>query len=307
MSMGVGPVAALGIFDGVHLGHQKILEQTVLRARQLKTEALVLTFHPHPQVVLGGEGPKLITTLEDRQALIRGCGIHRVLVESFTPSFAQLTPEEFFTEVIVGKLQVREIVVGYDYTFGQGGAGNVETLRTLGQAQGIQVHRVSPVEIAGRKVSSTLIRELVTQGQVEKARILLGRPFFLRGKVIHGEGLARQWRVPTANLAVSEEILWPMDGVYLATAEMSAEGELPAIVSIGTKPTFDGRERVIEVHILDRQWDLYDNQLTVFFHRFVRPQRRFGSEAELFAQVHRDIAEARIFFATPSKVECTGE
>ena len=151
MSMDVGPVAALGIFDGVHLGHQKILEQTVLRARQLKTEALVLTFHPHPQVVLGGEGPKLITTLEDRQALIRGCGIHRVLVESFIPSFAQLTPEEFFTEVIVGKLQVREIVVGYDYTFGQGGAGNVETLRTLGQAQGIQVHRVSPVEIAGRK------------------------------------------------------------------------------------------------------------------------------------------------------------
>lgn len=295
-----GPVAALGVFDGVHLGHRRILEQTVLRARTLHTESLVLTFEPHPLVVLGGRVPKLINSLTERRRLIHSCGVDRVLVEPFTPEYAAMEPQAFFEQILVGKVMMQEIVVGYDYTFGRGGRGDVRTLHTLGDQHGIKVLSVPPVEIDGVKVSSTVIRNLIANGCLKQVADLLGRPFYLVGTVIHGDGRARRWQVPTANLRIPGEMLIPKDGVYVASVDLGAAPDtgtkLPAIVSIGSKPTFAGKERAIEVHVLDQQLDLYDDEITVYFYDYLRSQCRFNSEAELFEQIRRDVEVVRTFF-----------
>ncbi len=285
-------VAALGAFDGIHLAHAKILDTAVERARALSVAAVACTFDPHPTAVLKpalAQAP--IATLEENLARIGERGLDATLVIPFTPEFSRIEAEVFTDEVLVRTLGVREVVVGFNHTFGRGARGTAALLRDLGAARGFVAHVLPPLQVNGLTVSSSAIREALREGDVELARSLLGRSYSVTGRVQRGAGRGRTLGFPTANLRPDRPLALAA-GVYAAHACWDGQ-RADAVVNIGYRPTFDESEYWVEAYLFDFSGDLYDRQLTLDLLRRIRAEMKFPGVEALKTQVQVDMAEAR--------------
>lgn len=302
-----GPsVVTIGNFDGVHRGHRDVLTRMVADARATGASAVVVTFDPHPAQVHRPEiAPPLLTGLADRLALLAETGLDAVLVCHYTHAFAAQTPEEFVEHYLVRALGARVVVAGKDVRFGRGNTGDLSTMQTLGERFGFRVEVIDDVaghpdpHLAGhplthRRWSSTWARELLTEGDVAAATVVLGRMHRMRGVVVHGDARGRHLGFPTANLAPDAVGMVPADGVYAGwLLRHGARGEpQPAAISIGTNPTFGGIGRRVEAYVLDRDdLDLYDEEVVLEFVARIRPTVTFDGVDALVAQMHRDVAD----------------
>ncbi len=290
-----GPHAVtIGNFDGVHRGHQALLARTVAAARERGARSLVVTFEPLPLYVLRPEAaPKRLTTNQERIAALAAYGIDDIVVLRFDRALAELSAHEFVACLVEGAHPV-EVVVGEDFAFGHNRAGTPDLLRELGERYGFAVTVVGRVADPDGEISSTRIRRMLAEGSVADAARLLGRPFALSGVVVHGARRGRLLGYPTANLALPPEHAVPADGIYAAKAAIGDSSALwPAMVYVGTRPTFDDPARIVEVNLLDFAGDLYGARLTVLFVEQIRGDRRFDSAEALIEQMRRDEAETR--------------
>jgi len=294
------PVLTIGNFDGVHLGHRSILDTVVARARSLGGESVLFTFDPHPRKILQPErAPSLLTTLEQKVELLEASGIDILIVEPFDLEFARTTPENFVREFIHRRIAPREVYVGYDFHFGKDREGSMRLLAETGPKLGFSVTIIPEITVTERSVNSTRIRSLLSAGQVEEARELLGRPFSVRGRVIEGMKRGREMGFPTANLAPENEIL-PNPGVYVCSVRFLDEGDpekgkvYPAVTNLGYRPTFDDqRDLVAESHLLDFSGDLYGRKIDLAFLGLLRAEQKFESVDALRAQIGRDVDSLR--------------
>jgi len=308
---GYGPsVVTLGNFDGVHKGHQAVLSTVVRLARDDDSHgdgahAVAVTFDPHPVAVLHPErAPQIITSPELRLELLAATGLDAVLVMEFTRDLALWTPERFVVDVFVKALGASVVVVGEDTRFGVRNSGNVDTLRQLGAEHGFKVLTLADIGKGGRW-SSSRVRRLVTAGEVATATEILGRPHRVCGEVVHGDHRGRQLGYPTANLSQESAGLVPADGVYAGwlirptLPERDPDRVLPAAISVGTNPTFDGTQRRVEAYVLDRtDLDLYGETVTVEFIEHLRPTEKFESIDDLLVQIADDVERARTVLAS---------
>lgn len=288
------PVVTVGNFDGVHLGHHAIITEAVARAAHHGGVCLLVTFEPHPQLVIGRRPLlSLLTPLEEKLRLLARFPIAAVLVIPFTLEVAQTEPERYVQQVYVECLHARELVVGYTHAFGRHGAGNTDLLQRMGSAYGFQVRVVPPVTADGSVVNSTRVRECVTTGRVCEAARLLGYPYTLAGRVRHGEGRGRLLDFPTANLQIaSPQKLLPAHGVYAVRAS-TGSSEWPGVMNIGVRPTFGPGAVSVEVHLLDFQGDVYGCDLRVEVVERLRAEQRFSGVDALRAQIAADVEQAR--------------
>jgi riboflavin kinase/FMN adenylyltransferase len=294
------PVLTLGNFDGVHLGHQAILDLVIARARALGGESILYTFEPHPKRVLQPESNlRLLDTFDQKVETLENLGLDAVIAEPFDLEFAQVSPDQFIGHHIHECIHPVEVYVGYDFHFGHDREGSMRMLTERGPHLGFSVTVVPEVQIEGRDVNSTRIRELLAGGDVEEAALLLGRPFCARGEVIEGERRGRTLGFPTANLAPETEIL-PAPGVYFGHLRCLggdpewAGKSLPVVTNVGFRPTFrDGGDLVAEAHIIDFSGDLYGVEIDLTFEGRLREEYRFESPEALREQIARDIAQAR--------------
>lgn len=283
---------ALGTFDGVHVGHQRIISQAVALARESQAASVVFTFSNHPLSVIAPDRcPSLIVSPEYKAELIAALGADVLLSIPFTADFLRLAPREFIG-LLVESLRPAYLVVGDNYSFGHRGAGNPELLRQAGRELGYEVIIPSTVVVDGQLVSSTLIRQQILAGRVEEASRLLGRPFRISGVVAVGDGRGRTLGFPTANLAATEGQVIPADGVYAVLVE--ADGHhYQGVANIGTNPTFNGQSHHTEVHVLGFSGDLYARTILVDFIGRLRGEQSFAGAVELREQITRDVAAAR--------------
>lgn len=289
-------VVALGYFDGVHLGHQKVIETAKKIAQKNGWLTAVMTFDPHPAVVLGKvEQIAAITPLEEKEKVMKDLGIDILYVVTFNEAFSQLTPEQFVEDYLID-LSVKHVVAGFDYTYGRFGKGTMATMPEHARGQ-FEVTTVQKVEKNNEKISSTLIRSLIREGHVEELPHYLGRYYVMNGTVVTGEKRGRTIGFPTANLSVSSEYAFPKKGVY-AVKVIHKDKTFNGILNIGFKPTFHDHlpEPSIEVHILDFDQDIYGEQLTIEWHKRLRDEKKFNSVDELIAQIHKDKQEAETYF-----------
>jgi riboflavin kinase/FMN adenylyltransferase len=290
-------VVTIGVFDGVHRGHQHIIGHTVQRARELGLSSVVVTFDPHPsEVVRPGSHPAVLTEAGRKAELVEALGVDVLCVIPFTLEFSHLSAETFVHDVLVEHLHASEVVVGQNFRFGHKAAGDVELLRRLGGTFGFSVADAALVSTAESSpvVSSTFIRSLVDAGDVEAAARALGRPHRLEGIVVRGDGRGAKLGFPTANLATSPHAAVPADGVYAAWAVRRGSAEpLRAAVSIGTNPTFAGRERRVEAYFLDFAGDLYGERLALDFVTRLRETRRYDGAGPLVEQINLDVEDTR--------------
>ena len=283
---------ALGVFDGVHLGHRAILGAAVAHARALGAPAVACTFEPHPLEVLQPDrAPLPITTLDERLELIAACGIDETVVLAFTPQLATMEPEGFVKDVLVDRLAARQVVVGFNHRFGRGARGDAALLRELGARGGFGVDVIEPLTVDGVPVSSTAIRAALGRGDLEAAVRMLGRPYTLPGKVVAGAGRGRTLGFPTANVAPDRPVL-VAPGVYACTAEVAGEPRR-AVVNVGVRPTFGEKTLAVEAYLLDFSGDLYGQTVRLTFRSHVREERRFSSVEALRAQIADDVEIAR--------------
>lgn len=283
---------ALGVFDGVHLGHRVILKTAVTHARDGGMPAVACTFDPHPMEVLQPErAPLPITTLDERLALIDGCGLDAAVVLPFTRELAAMEPEVFVKDVLVTRLGAREIVVGFNHRFGRGARGDVAMLGSLGERLGFRTHIAEPLMVEGVAVSSSEIRAALQRGDLDVAARLLGRAYTLHGTIDHGAGRGRTLGFPTANLIPARPAL-VAPGVYACMAEVAGRKER-AVVNVGVRPTFGEATFAVEAHLLDFSGDIYGLTMTLTFVSRLREERRFPSVEGLRMQIHADAEEAR--------------
>ena len=294
-------VFTMGNFDGVHLGHQKILKQLVKAAHKIGGSSVVYTFHPHPAKVMAPEvNLKLLQTQRQKMKAIKDCAVDTCIVEPFTPDFAKMSPQEFFDRVILKRIKPKQIIVGHDLTFGWHRQGTVELLEDLCRKHGIGIEIVEPVFLDEMLISSTQIRKFVSEGMVEMAAKMLGRPFTLEGKVIKGRGIGEEINCHTANLEVENEII-PKSGVYITKTL-----DLASVTNIGYNPTFGGSTLSVETHILNFSKDIYGKKLEICFYKRLRAERIFKNKDLLKGQIEKDIAEAKNFFNHPFVVGLIG-
>src|SRR5512140_527208 len=281
---------AVGNFDGLHLGHRKILSQLCRLAGRGGLRSLVLTFEPHPERALGRRSVRMIDTPDQRLARLRGTCVDAVVVIPFDPDFARLGSAAFVADILRDKLGAREVVVGRGFRFGRERRGGTALLRRLGRQAGFGVHVVPPVVLGGRTVSSTAVRALVGRGRVEEAAGLLGRPYEVAGRVVPGRRRGRLLGFPTANLETPNEIL--PEGVFI-TETLRGARVYPSVTSIGTNPTFGPHPLTVETLLFDFRGSLYGAAITVRLLKKIRPPRKFPDAGSLTARIRRDIAESR--------------
>jgi len=289
------PVLTIGNYDGVHIGHRTIIEIVKGKAREMVGTPMLMTFYPHPLHILrpDKELPS-ITPIEEKKRLIEEAGIEVLLILSFTADLSQLTPEAFVREVLIEKLGIKGLVVGYDFKFGRGGRGDIEGIMKYAQAYGFFAQVASPVTIGGEKVGSNKIRKLLQTGEVDKANLLLGRPYMISGEVVRGAGRGRAFGFPTINLRTDFDLV-PPNGVYVSEALIGGK-RLQSATNVGYNPTFGGQERTIETFIFDYDGDLYGEHVRLFFHVKLREEVRFEHVSELQKQIERDVEAARAYF-----------
>lgn len=296
------PVLAIGVFDGVHLGHQHLLGRLVERAKELRTVPAAMTFDPHPRAILGAaEQVRYLASLAERKTVIRSLGVEVVITLHFTREVANKTAEEFLSAV-KSRFGISELWVAQGFALGRGRHATGPILTAIAADLGISVHSIAPLTRGGVVVSSTNIRRLVQEGDVRGAAELLGRPYSLEGIVEHGAHRGRSLGFPTANIACDPTRVIPMDGVYVVRALLPS-GVYRGVADIGTRPSFGENERGIEVHILDFDEDIYGQAMTVEFLTCLRPDLRFASVEDLKAQVNRDIQAAALYHASVTERE----
>jgi riboflavin kinase / FMN adenylyltransferase len=291
------PVATIGNFDGLHLGHHAILRAVIDRARAAGGTAFAITFDPLPAKFLFPErAPELIMVPDDRFELLRLSGIDGVIVLPFTHELSLVEPRDFVREYLVNRIGVRAVVVGHSQTFGHNRAGNAAVMVELGNEFGFDTTVVGPVKVAGMAVSSTKVRELIHAGDLRGAAKLLGRFHFLHGQVVHGRERGRTIGFPTANLASDTECI-PPDGVY-ATRLVLEDGAWGSITNIGMRPTFAESARSIEAHVFDFDRDIYDQRVKLEVIERIRPERKFESAEALRHQIALDLSKAKEILAS---------
>lgn len=289
-----GVVVALGNFDGVHLGHQEVLRRAVEEGRRRDTRVVAATFHPHPRAVLGaGEAPRLLTPVDLRREELRHYGADEVAEIPFDLQLSRKSPEEFVRDVLVGDLVAKVVVVGENFRFGHRAAGDVGDLRRLMREAGGEAVAVEVRPVGGEAgISSTRIRALVSEGRVERAAGLLGRPYVLRGEVVVGDRRGRTIGFPTANVLPDPDAVIPARGVY-AGFVLVGDDEYAACTNVGVAPTFGRAESRVEAYLLDFEGDLYGRIVDVGFTRRIRGEKKFSGIEELKAQIQRDVEAAR--------------
>lgn len=287
-------VLTIGTFDGVHLGHQKIVERVVTTARQEGLLATVFTFFPHPRMVVQHDkGLKLIHTLEEKKQLLQQLGVDLLVVQPFNEAFAQLTAEEFVSTILVQRLNVKKVIIGYDHRFGRNRTANIDDMRLFGKKYGFAVEEISVQEVDEVSVSSTKIREALNKGDVTTAEHYLGTPYSLTGRVVHGLKLGRTLGYPTANIQVTEDYkLIPKDGVYAVYSYIDGR-KVYGMMSIGKNPTIEGKGASIEVYFFDFNGNLYDQKLTIEFVQYLREEQKFATIDLLKKQLQDDETAAR--------------
>lgn len=290
-----GPLfLAIGVFDGVHRGHQAVIRRALEAARSASGTAVVVTFDPHPVRVLRPEqAPRLLTSTAHKLRLIRDLGVMHQLVIPFDLGFAATPPEDFIRALAAAAQPLREICVGFEWSFGKGRVGNLALLDRLGAELGFDEVGVPAVEMEGEIISSTLIRHAVETGDLARAARLLGREFTILGTVVEGDRLGRKLGFPTANLSAHNE-QFPPNGVYAVEAKRGDQ-MLPGVANIGVRPTVKnvGGERLLEVHLFDFQKEIYGEDLEITFRKFLRPEQKFAGIEELRAQIQKDAEQAR--------------
>ena len=291
----VNPVLTIGNYDGIHIGHQKIIENVARKAREISGTAMLMTFNPHPLSVLKPDTyTRLITPLHLKKKLIEASGIEVMLLVPFDAQFQSLTPEMFIKDILVDRLAVKEIVVGYDFKFGKGGAGNVTMLKKLAGTYGFRFETIEAITLDGERVGSNAIRKLIMDGNVEKAAKFLGRPHMIEGTVVKGENRGKWMGFPTINLDTFFELV-PKNGVYVTEVELSGKRK-PAVTNIGFNPTFGGKKFLMETHILDFSGNLYGKEVVIYFHKRIRDEMKFSGIDELKERIAKDVALAREHF-----------
>ncbi len=291
------PVVTIGNFDGVHRGHQAIFREIVKRAKSSNGTSVVTTFEPHPvKIINPGKKLPLLTSLEQKRNLLISREIDILLLLDFTLEFAAMSARSFVKDILVNKLGAQEIVVGYDYVFGNKREGNVKLLKEMGREFGFDVHRVGPVYVNKEVVSSTSIRNLILGGDVSGAKKLLGRNYQIKGEVVKGKNRGGSMLgYPTANIRLSGNRLIPKQGVYVVAVEIQ-DRILPGLTNIGYNPTFKENSLSIETHILDMNEDILKKEIRVNFLSRLRDEMTFSTPQELSKQIKQDIKKARDFF-----------
>lgn len=283
-------VVTSGTFDGVHLGHQKILSRLKELASQHQGESVVITFWPHPRLILKPDDTslKLLNTFEEKAELLKGIGIQHLVRIPFTKEFSQLTSQEFITNILVEGIGTKKLIIGYDHRFGKNREGSFEQLKQNGPTYGFDVEEIPKQDVDHIAVSSTKIRQALEQGKPEVANQLLGRPYSITGRVIKGDKLGRLMGFPTANIDIDTHFkLIPMDGIY-AVRVTYGHATFGGMLYIGNRPTVNGSTRNIEVNIFDFDRDIYGEGLTVHFHQLIRTDSRFQDLEALKLQLQDD-------------------
>jgi len=291
-------VLTIGSFDGVHLGHQRILEEVAVAAHEANGTPAVMTLQPHPREVFSpNHAPNLLTTHTKKLELLHKAGIQAVFVLPFTKATAGLDPRVFFDTIILGRCRAAHLLVGHDFRFGNNGAGDYHLLAEMGRGRGIKVTQVPPLLIRGERVSSTAIRERILEGDLENAEEYLGRKYALTGEVFTGRHIGAALGFPTANIKPYHNAV-PPHGVYASEVRVGGESHLAA-VNIGIAPTIRHEDITIEAHLLDFSRDIAGAEIEVVFHTRLRPERRFPSREDLVIQIGKDIQAVRAYFDAP--------
>jgi len=294
-----GPLfLAIGVFDGVHLGHRAVISTSAEHAHASNGTPVVVTFDPHPEKVLRPQSaPHLLTATPHKIALIRNLGVGHLLIITFDKQFAATEPEDFVQQLVKHSKPLREICVGHQWSFGKNRRGNLALLKKLGAQFDFNVVGIPPVTVNGEVVSSTAIRRAVEAGDLKKAAEMLGREYTILGTVVRGDDLGKKIGFPTANLSAHNE-QFPPNGVYVAEAKLDG-GRYRGVVNLGYRPTVSSStERILEIHLLDFDRDIYGKDLEVRFIRYLRPEKKFENVDALVRQIERDVQQAREVCAT---------
>lgn len=302
-----GTVVTVGTFDGVHRGHWKVLEALRERADAESLPAVLVTFHPHPlRVVRPDRAPRLLTTPVEKKEILAESGLDYAVFVPFTHVLKDYPPERFVKEILIGRLRMRHLVIGYDHGFGHGRSGDVDTLRALGEEVGFGVHVVDALSAGGATVSSTKIRRLLDDGSVVEAAAALGRPYSLRGPVVRGEGRGRSLGFPTANIRVpNSDKLLPREGVYAVTATLR-RGGFRGVLHLGPRPMFPGSPPSVELHLFGFDGNLYGEEVRVEFCAWLREIHRFATIESLVEAIRDDCTQAVSLFER-GDAACGGE
>ncbi|TZF82772.1 bifunctional riboflavin kinase/FAD synthetase [Pedobacter sp. BS3] len=292
-------VVTIGTFDGVHIGHQKIISRLQEVARQTGGESVILTFFPHPRMIIDPQNAdlKMLTTIAEKSELLEQAGIDHLIVTPFTRDFSNMLPGEYVKNILIDKIGVKHLVIGYDHRFGKDRKGSITDLLEYGKTYGFDVEQIPEQDIHDIAVSSTKIRNALLNADVKTAAEFLGYPYHLTGKVIKGDQIGRKLGFPTANLHVPETYkLIPADGIYAVTVKIKAPGaagfdneDIKGMGYIGHRPTINGMTRNIEVNLFEFNRDIYGHDIRIYFHQFIRSDMRFNNLDELREQLKRDM------------------
>ncbi|WP_179337269.1 bifunctional riboflavin kinase/FAD synthetase [Winogradskyella ludwigii] len=292
-------VTTIGTFDGIHIGHQKILKQVVALAKKQGYVPVVLTLFPHPRMVLQKDDSiRLLNTIEERIELLKSHGIKEVIVKKFTKDFANLSAKDYVKQILLDELNTKNIVIGYDHHFGKNRSANINDLKAFADLYNFNVEEISAQDLKDVTVSSTKIRTALNQGEVDLANSYLGYNFFITGTVIKGKGLGRTIDFPTANINVTAAYkLIPSDGVYVVKSKIDNKTVF-GMMNIGTNPTVNGKKRSIEVHFFNFNQDIYDSELKIEFLKRLRSEQKFENLEALKAQLKKDMTNAHSYIKT---------
>lgn len=284
-------VVTIGTFDGVHAGHQQIIKRLVDAAKIENLESVIFTFFPHPRMVLQKEsGLKLINTIEERTEILEDTGIDHLVVHPFTQQFSRLTAQEFVRDILVNRLKAKKVIIGYDHRFGRNRTADINTLKQFGEEYGFEVEEITKQEVDQVAVSSTKIRNALLQGRVEQANNYLQTPFSLKGVVVKGRGLGKEFKYPTANVSIKEDYkLIPKNGVYVVSSTIDGEKYF-GMMNIGTNPTVGGEEQTIETYFFNLDKDLYGKELRIEMLTRIRAEKKFSSIEALKIAMRQDEA-----------------
>jgi riboflavin kinase/FMN adenylyltransferase len=288
----LGTVATMGNFDGIHLGHQALIRNTVEESKRLGCPSTVLTFEPHPLKVLAPErAPSLILSYEDKIALLQSLGVDIVIAQRFDRQFASIPADDFVRRFLVDRLKVKKLWVGRDLRFGQGRRGGTDDLLRLAAGAGFEVGVLDPIVREGIRISSSRIRRLVEEGRVAEVQPMLGRYHFVSGRIVTGHRRGRELGFPTANIATQTEVV-PLNGIYATLTEFQNRC-LWSVSSVGTNPTFGNGPRTVESFILDFDGDIYGERIKLSFVQRIRDEKKFAAVKDLIAQMDEDVKDAR--------------
>ena len=282
-------IITIGTFDGVHIGHQKIVKKLITIANNEGLESLILTFFPHPRMVIQKDSKiKLINTIDERREILKNMGVDNIIVEKFTKEFSRLTALEFIRDILVNKLKVKTIIIGYDHHFGRNRTANIDDLKEYGDTYNFKVIEIPAQDINDVAVSSTKIRKALLNGDITTANKYLGYNFMLSGTVVKGNSLGKTINFPTANIKIGEDYkLIPKKGVYIVNAYLDNK-LVYGMMNIGKKPTVNGKEKTIEVHFFDFNKDIYGEKLQIHILERIRNEEKFDSVEDLRKQLEKD-------------------